>query len=238
MRLFYIGVVGCLVLTGCGSDNSEPTGGAGATSSNNAGSGSGSHAGSTNNAGSSNGSGDGGVEAGGTTNGNGDVDGGGNGDAGTGNGGSSGNIDPTVIPSGDGFVGVGTYDGTDHEFNCTSFETGDGNIASYTEQIDLYTVQCRSTDGTHQIRLSFPAPMAGETVDYTEGGVAFGPIDGSLEGSNFTTVVVNSITFEDVTTGMQVSGTFEAEWEEGPGDDFVSGPAASCSGAFNATIAP
>jgi hypothetical protein len=148
--------------------------------------------------------------------------------------GSSGGGSDTA-GGGAGLHGTGTWDGMVHAFDCATFETIDGGILSYTEQIDLYTIQCRSSDGTHQIRLSLPSPTVG-TTDYTDGGVSFGPIDGNNAGANWNTVITNQVTIESVEMGTALKGSFTAEWEEGPGDDFLSGPAASCSGTFDVML--
>jgi hypothetical protein len=220
-RLFSIGF--CLLLAACGSSSEEPADSAGNTSNN------------SNNGGSSNNSSDDAGAPGGSSNG-GSSDGGTANEGGAENGGSS-NVDPNEVPTGNRFIGTGTWDGVDSEFDCDSYVTGEGGIAQYVEAINLYQVQCRSTDGNYQIRISIANPMAGETTDHTtDGGVSFGDIAGSNASANWNTTVTNRISIETVDDGAGFSGSFEAEWDEGPGDDFLSGPPASCSGVFSAVF--
>lgn len=232
-RLFPIGF--CLLLAACGSSSDEPAAAGGTSSSNNAGSNN------SNNGGSSNNGSDDAGAPGGSSNDSGASDGGEANEGGAENGGSS-NVDPNEVPTGNSFIATGTWDGEEHEFACDAYETLEGGIASFTEitpELGVFAVQCRSTDGTHQIRLGIlDNEPIGEPIDYImkDGGVLFAPIDGQGASGYYTTVQVDSITLEAMTSGESISGSFEAEWDEGPGDDFMSGPAASCSGVFSAEI--
>ncbi|MCC6646735.1 MAG: hypothetical protein IT374_14320 [Polyangiaceae bacterium] len=173
----------------------------------------------------------------------GDSDSGGPGGPATGSGGSpAGGSGGATSSVGEGLTGTGMYDGVALEFGCDgSFKATDGNISQYIEVVKdahLFVVQCRSKGGSHQVKLALLNPKVGDAKDYktADAGVSLGPTMGALEGPNFTTVKVNRISVTAVDGTDRVAGTFEAEWDQGPGNDWVSGPAAKVQGSFNAPI--
>ncbi len=146
---------------------------------------------------------------------------------------SGGDIESSAgqLPTGGDTVLIaeGEWNGMPLSFECQSSQHEFPRLQYFWQNagLPLYQIRCRTTDDEYQVWFD----QAGEAVqqyDYplgepVDGGIGFGSLSGAMLNQHAESKVVNRVTVSSFVADERIEGSFEASWEGGDDEGFISG---------------
>lgn len=126
-------------------------------------------------------------------------------------------------------IAEGEWNGMPLSFECQSSQHEFPRLQYFWQNagLPLYQIRCRTTDDEYQVWFD----QAGEAVqqyDYplgepVDGGIGFGSLSGAMLNQHAESKVVNRVTVSSFVADERIEGSFEASWEGGDDEGFISG---------------